>query len=69
MHVSNSFEITRLTSPAARFTREDHAYDASRLPKKSENDCFAVYESFDSLLRVDGGGVSFHVNWEKGGAA
>ena len=28
----------------ARFTREDHAYGASRLPKMEENDCFAVYE-------------------------
>ena len=27
----------------ARFTREDHAYGASRLPKMEENDCFAVY--------------------------
>ena len=27
----------------ARFTLEDHAYGASRLPKTSENDCFAVY--------------------------
>ena len=27
----------------ARFTLEDHAYGASRLPKSSENDCFAVY--------------------------
>ena len=26
-----------------RFTREDHAYGASRLPKMEENDCFAVY--------------------------
>ena len=26
----------------ARFIREDRAYDASRLPKTSENDCFAV---------------------------
>ena len=26
----------------ARFTREDHAYGASRLSKTSENDCFAV---------------------------
>ena len=25
-----------------RFTLEDHAYGASRLPKTSENDCFAV---------------------------
>ena len=24
----------------ARFTREDHAFGASRLPQKSENDCF-----------------------------
>ena len=27
----------------ARFTCEDHTYGASRLPKMSENDCFAVY--------------------------
>ena len=27
----------------ARFTLEDLAYGASRLPKTSENDCFAVY--------------------------
>ena len=27
----------------ARFTCEDHAYGASRLPKMEENDCFAVY--------------------------
>ena len=27
----------------ARFTRKDHAYGASRLPKMEENDCFAVY--------------------------
>ena len=26
-----------------RFTREGHAYGASRLPKMEENDCFAVY--------------------------
>ena len=26
----------------ARFTSEDRAYSASRLPKTSENDCFAV---------------------------
>ena len=26
----------------ARFTLEDHAYGASRLPKTSKNDCFAV---------------------------
>ena len=26
----------------ARFTREDHAYGTSRLPKMEENDCFAV---------------------------
>ena len=25
-----------------RFARKDHAYSASRLPQKSENDCFAV---------------------------
>ena len=30
--------FSRLT----RFTREDHAYGASHLSKKSENDCFAV---------------------------
>ena len=31
----------------ARFTLEDHAYGASRLPKTSENDCFAVYRCLD----------------------
>ena len=31
----------------ARFTLEDHAYDASRLPKTSKNDCFAVYSAGD----------------------
>ena len=31
--------FSRLT----RFTREDHAYGASHLSKKSENDCFPVY--------------------------
>ena len=46
----------------ARFTREDHACGASRLPKTSENDCFAVYfrpqfwqnifERPDSILEV-----------------
>ena len=30
-------------SGVAHFTREDHAYDASRLPKTSKNGCFAVY--------------------------
>ena len=29
----------------SRLTREGHAYGASRLPKTSENDCFAVYFS------------------------
>ena len=27
----------------ACYTREDDAYGASRLPQKSENDCFAAY--------------------------
>jgi len=39
----------------ARFTSEDRAYGASRLPKTSENDCFAVYSYMgvrESLLDV-----------------
>ena len=34
----------------ARFTLEDHAYGASRLPKTSENDCFAVYRDFQASI-------------------
>ena len=33
-----------------RFTREDHAYGASRLPKREENDCFAVYSFSDHRI-------------------
>jgi len=34
----------------ARFTREDRAYGASRLPNMSENDCFAVYLLYVFIL-------------------
>ena len=32
-----------------RFTLEDHAYGAARLPKTSENDCFAVYNTVERV--------------------
>ena len=44
--------FARLTRPhvrLARFTLEDHAYDASRLPKTSKHDCFAVYHNTGTL--------------------
>ena len=35
--------LERVKNQRGRMVREDHVYGASRLPKTSENDCFAVY--------------------------
>ena len=56
MHILNLFKICFLASHGrvrlARFTREDHAYGASRLPKTSENDCFVVYTNESEIMEL-----------------